>query len=189
MDVSPEVVDLGIRLSESLARNTATAIADKIRALNASGKKDEAIGGLEELVSSLIADKAEVARIAQAYQSELVAQRLSAGDVKYIAETVLPLIENLARATSEQGAAVLKQIDVLKPLLSVETANVLQLLGFNFRKTIGEPLTQLLEHAILSRVDRSEELKIEAAKREQLYIQVALDADAYERFREMFPKN
>lgn len=189
MDVSPEVVDLGVRLAESLARNTATAISDKVRGLKAAGKKDETIAGLEELVSDLIADKAEVTRIAQSYQQELVSQRLTPGDVKYIADTVIPLIENVAHASGAQGEALLKQIDAIKPVLSVETANVLQILGFNFRKAIGEPLTQLLEHAILSRVERSEELKIQSAKREQLYIELALDADAYERFRELFSRN
>lgn len=109
--------------------------------------------------------------------------------MKYIADTVIPLIEDVAHASGAQGEALLKQIDAIKPVLSVETANVLQILGFNFRKAIGEPLTQLLEHAILSRVERSEELKIQSAKREQLYIELALDADAYERFRELFSRN
>lgn len=189
MDVSPEVVDLGVRLAESLARNTATAITDKVRGLKAAGKKDETLAGLEELVSDLIADKAELTRIAQAYQQELVTQRLTPGDVRYIADTVIPLIENVARASGAKGAALLQQIEALKPVLSIETANVLQILGFNFRKAIGEPLTQLLQSAILSRVERSEELQIQSAKREQLYVELALDSDAYERFRELFPRN
>lgn len=189
MEVSSEVVDLGVRLAESLAKNTATAISDKVRSLKAAGKKDETIAGLEELVSGLIADKAELTRIAQAYQQELVSQRLAPGDVKYIADTVVPLIESLAETSGTQGAELSKQIEALKPLLSVETANVLQILGFNFRKAIGEPLTQLLEHAILSRVERSEELKIQSVRREQLYVQLALDPEAYERFRELFPSN
>lgn len=44
-----------------------------------------------------------------------------------------------------------KYLDVLEKLLSVETVTVLQLLGFNFRQAIGEPLTQLVRRLIASR--------------------------------------
>ncbi|MGO3148061.1 MAG: hypothetical protein ACTIJ6_10330 [Leucobacter sp.] len=183
MDLTPEVVSLGTSLAETLARNTATAINDRVRSLKAANKKDEAIAGLEELVSELISDKAEIARIAQAYQSELVAQRLSAGDIDYITKTVVPMVESLLEATG-QGSS---EIDQFKPLLSTETVNILQLLGFNFRRAIGEPLTDLVSNKILENVNRSEDLQIAVEKRQQLYLQLALDPEAYERFRELFP--
>jgi hypothetical protein len=183
MDVPQEVIDLGARLAASAATNTATMVTDKVRALLASGKKDDAIAGLEEIVSQLIADKNELTRIAQAYQSELVAQRLTAGDVQYITDTVFPLIEQLAAAMGDEASAVTGALTMAKPLLSAETVNVLQILGFNFRRGIGEPLTKLTERAILSKVDRSVELQIENSKREQLYLQLAMDPDAFARFR------
>ena len=52
-------------------------IADKVAALKARGKTVETINGLEDMINELIADKAEIARIAQIYQDELVAQRIS----------------------------------------------------------------------------------------------------------------
>ncbi|MDJ0336397.1 hypothetical protein QMG83_14300 [Salinibacterium sp. G-O1] len=51
-------------------------MTDRVRALRAAEKQKDAIAGLEEIISGLISDKAEVTRIAQAYQSELVSQRL-----------------------------------------------------------------------------------------------------------------
>jgi hypothetical protein len=187
MDVSPELFDLGIRLAESAARNSASAIASRVGAANAWAKKDEAIAALEQIVNELIADKQELTRIAQAYQSELVAQRLSSGDVHYIANTLVPLLENLVRASPQGGNQLAKSIEVLKPMLSVETANILQLLGFNFRKAIGEPLTQLTAHLIESRVDKSEQLQIATIERDQAFVKLALDPEAYARFRSMFP--
>lgn len=74
---------------------------------------------------------------------------------------------------------------MMKPLLSVETANVLQLLGFNFRRAIGEPLTTLCEKMILSRVDRSNELQLEAIRNQRALIELASDPEAYARFRSM----
>lgn len=184
MDLPQELIELGIRLTETATRNTASAIASRIGAANASGKKDEAVAALEDIVNELVADKQELTRIAQAYQAELVAQRLSSGDVRYIADTVLPLLEKVA-AANPNGQQLAQQLDTLKPILSAETANVLQLLGFNFRRAIGEPLTNLTASAIESRVNRSEEIQIETLKREQLYIQLAMDPEAHARFRAM----
>lgn len=182
MDVPPEIIDLGLRLAETAARNSAATIASRIRTASATGKKDEAIASLEEIVSELLADKQELTRIAQAYQSELVAQRLSSGDVQYIAGTLVPILEQMA-AASPDGQKLVDSLDAFKPVLSAETANILQLLGFNFRKAIGEPLTNLTANAIESRVNRSEAIQLETIKREQLLIQLALDPDAFDRFR------
>lgn len=74
MDLQPEVIDLGSRLLESAARDGAILIADKVRSLRASGKSEETIAGLEEMISELISDKSELTRIAQSYQAELVSQ-------------------------------------------------------------------------------------------------------------------
>lgn len=187
MDIPPEVVQLGASLAESVARNTAASIADKIRALRSAGKQDETIAGLEEIIQGLIADKNELTRIAQSYQSELVSQNLTAGDIKYIAGTVMPLLEQLADAAPQQdGEKVKATIEGLKPLLSVETVNVLQLLGFNFRRAIGEPLTRLCERMIISRIDQSEALRMEVLRRDQLFVQLALDPEASDRFKRFF---
>lgn len=187
VDVSLEVQELAATLAVVVARNSAQLITDKVRALRSGKKTDETIAGLEQIISELIDDKAELTRIAQVYQSELVAQRLTPGDVTYIADTVLPLLKKLAEAQGgTDGAAFKKMIEDVRPLLSADTANVLQLLGFNFRRAIGEPLTTLSESAILSRVNRSEELKLAELKREQLYLQVALDPDAHARLLALY---
>lgn len=189
MDVPPEVVELGARLTEVAARNTAALVTDKVRSVLASGKQADTITGLEQLVSELVADKNELMRIAQAYQSELVAQRLAPGDLQYIADTVMPMLEQVAQGMGDAKAREFEKIaDALRPFLSVETANILQLLGFNFRRAIGDPLTRLTEQAILSRTSTTEAERIESLKREQLYIQLALDPEAFDRFRSMFSK-
>jgi hypothetical protein len=42
-------------------------------------------------------------------------------------------------------------MEIIKPLLSVETLTVLQLLGFNFKQAIGEPLTELVAGLIAAK--------------------------------------
>lgn len=183
MDIDPQFIELGARLTEAAARNSASLVTDKVRGILASGRKDEAIAGLEQLVSELVSDKNEMTRIAQAYQSELVAQRLNSGDVKYIADTFVPLLEELARSTGgPQGEKFLTSLNAMKPLLSVEMVNVMQLLGFNFRRAIGEPLTELVSHLITSQAPQNSDLQVEGLKNQRIMAELAMDPEAFERF-------
>ncbi|QZQ53804.1 hypothetical protein KZI27_10525 [Curtobacterium sp. TC1] len=187
--VTPQVAQLATQLAASAARNTATAITDKIGALRASKDAAARADALEQIVSDLIADKNELTRIAQSYQHELVAQQLTPGDVRYIADTVVPLLVQLAEATENEaaGAAMKQQIETFAPLLSVETVNVLQLLGFNFRQGVGSPLTRRVGELIGGAVDAKEELQLEQLRHQRAAMELSVDPDAYARFREMFP--
>jgi hypothetical protein len=186
LDLSPDFQALAASLAGSALRNSASAVADRIRGLKATNDSQSVINELEELVNELISDKNDLTRIAQAYQAELVAQRLSAGDVQYITNAVVPLLETLASQGSDpQGTE--KVMGMIKPLLSIDTVNVLQLLGFNFRKAIGEPLTALVEHAILSKASTDANLELQRLQleRELAYIAVARDPEAHARLSSM----
>ena len=182
MDMSPEVLQAGVNLTESMARNSGAMIWNKIRAMRDSANHDESIAALEEIINDLLADKQELVSIAKSYQSELVSQQLTAGDVRYIVDTLFPLVKQLVEASSGEDSEKLEQLDALKPFLSVESVNVLQLLGFNFRRAIGDPLTALCESLIAARVNRSAEIQLENLKNQQALISLALDEAAFNRF-------
>ncbi|WIB65047.1 hypothetical protein [Curtobacterium sp. MCBD17_040] len=80
-----------------------------------------------------------------------------------------------------------QQIETFAPLLSVETVNVLQLLGFNFRQGVGSPLTRRVGELIGGAVDAKEELQLEQLRHQRAAMELSVDPDAYARFREMFP--
>lgn len=188
-DLTPQLANLGVQLAASAARNTASAIADKVSAMRATQSSNDQVASLEQIVSDLIADKNELTRIAQAYQHELIAQQLTPGDVRYITDTVVPLLEQLADGMGNQaeGAQFKKQIQTLKPLLSVETVNILQLLGFNFRQGIGAPLTQRLKVLIEGSGATGVDLQTETLRAQRAAMELAADPAAYARFREMYP--
>lgn len=149
--VDPQLQTLGAQLGEVVVRNTALAIADKIRALKARRQDHETIAELEGLVNDLVADKSELVRIANAYEAELVAQRLAKEDIEYISKNLVPLLSQLVASSTPQPDRAKAVQDVVQSLLSVETVTVLQLVGFNFRKAIGEPLTELVAGFIATR--------------------------------------
>lgn len=153
--MDPQLQGLAVQLADVTVRNTAAAIFDRIKLARTQKKNEETIVELEEIINDLMADKAELVRIAQAYEEELVAQRISSEDIEYISSNLVPPIRQMIESTggnSPEGAASRQAMDVIEPLLSTETVTVLQLLGFNFRKAIGEPLTELVGRFISSRM-------------------------------------
>lgn len=154
-----QLIDLGVRLSEALLKNTASAISTKIKAIKSKKEDKETINELEEIIQELISDKNELLQISQAYQQELMAQKITDKDIEYITKELIPKLQELVRATG--GNNVDEMVRILSPLISKETLTILQLLGFNFRKAIGEPLTMLLEKLILSRIPMDPNIQAE----------------------------
>ncbi len=153
--MDPQLQTLAVQLADTAIRNTAGSIADRIAAAKARKRDQETIAELEEIVYGLVSDKSELVQIAQAYEEELVAQRISADDIRYISTNFVPLVQKLIKSAADSdgqdGRVAQEMIDLIQPLLSVETVTVLQLIGFNFRKAIGEPLTELVSKLILSK--------------------------------------
>jgi len=146
--MDPELTQLSLQLANTAVRNSASAVAERINSARSRRRDQETIAELEEIVNELVADKAELVRIAQAYEEEFVAQRLSSENVEYIIGSVVPVLNRLV-AESGDETAVQKMMDLLQPVLSVETLTVLQLVGFNFKRAIGEPLTEVLHQRIM----------------------------------------
>lgn len=191
--MDPELQRLGAELAQVAVRNSAGAVADRIRAVKAKKRDRETVAELEEIVSGLLADKSELTRIAQAYEEELVAQRMSSSDIEYISTNFVPLLKQLIEKGAERSGSddgeVQEIIDLVQPIVSVETVTVLQLLGFNFRKGVGEPLTRLVGRLIESRTAgdpiASHEIQRLSLQREVAYLEVARDPEAYDRLTRM----
>lgn len=197
MDLDPQVVELGVRLAESAARNTATSIATRVTTARTAKHDREALVALEEIITDLSQDRNELLQIAQAYKEQLVAQMISDEDVEYITSQLVPKLKEFVAMTSaaqaDGDAAAQAMIDVLTPLLSVETLTILQLLGFNFKRAIGEPLTNLVAAAINAKANADAATTLEVQRlgieRELAYVSLAKDEAAYARLRSLYGSN
>src|SRR5690625_1443270 len=92
---NPELIKASVSLTKFLAQNSTQAIGDKIRASKAKSNNEETINNLEEIINNLIAEKNELISIAQTYDEQLIAQKISEEDIKYITNNILPLFEKL----------------------------------------------------------------------------------------------
>ncbi|EFH87639.1 hypothetical protein Krac_8983 [Ktedonobacter racemifer DSM 44963] len=192
--MAQQIADLGVRLGETAVRNTATAIADRIKTVKAKRDDKATINELQEIIYSLIDDKKEVLQIAQAYEQEFVAHKISQKDIEYITDSFIPVLKKLIEQTSNDGnsaeaANMEKALDALTPLLSVEMLTVLQLVGFNFKQAIGEPLTLLLQKFITSKVPLDPQSNLEHSKVVMAFnmelLKIAQDQDMSDRWMQL----
>lgn len=182
-DLTPELVNIGSSLAKVSATNGASIVAEKIRSIKTSNRSEATISGLEELVQDLVNEKAELVRIAQSYKQELTNKGLTAGDVQYISSEIIPLIESFIDDESEDAESQRKMIEKIEPVLSIQTINILQLLGFDFKKAVGEPLTRLCESLISKPTYKSDDLLLKELEHKNLQIQIAQNPEAFERFK------
>lgn len=167
------MAELASNLIEASARNTASYIANKIRTSKAKKNDKETINELEEIIQNLLNDKLEIQRIAQAYEQELLSQKITEEDIKYITDNLLPIFSKFIPNDK------MNDFEQIKSLLSVETLTIMQLLGFNYKKAIGEPLTLLLQKIIESKIPLDSTMNNKWAL---TLANIALDEEATKRY-------
>ena len=135
---------VGGSLSESAASlaalGTVTAVGAKIKAIQTKKDIEAVRNSYDEIINELLSEREEAVRIAQVYKSELDRYQISDNDIKHLHATVgkvLEILQDMSPATNVVG------FDQFKDLINVDTLKAMQLLGFNCKRAIGEPLTEL----------------------------------------------
>lgn len=162
--VSPEVgaavVNLGASLTTLALRGTATVVHGKIESLKNAKDVNAVRTAYNEIVSELLEERDEAVLIAQTYKQELERVAISDEDIEYLQQTVAKVIDiiNTFQTAALLGSdhekkakakAAIDAADSLKTLISKDVLKTMQLLGFNYKAAIGEPLTQICANAIL----------------------------------------
>jgi hypothetical protein len=179
--IHPDTTQLATQLANVAARNAASTVSSKIAAFRARKHDQDVVNDLIELVNNLVEDKNELTGIARAFEQELVAQRISEDDINYITTSLLPVVEQLAGFADDNASNTAQAIEAIKSLVTIETLTIMQLVGFNFRRAIGEPLTILVERLILSRVlapDQTVELQSLQLRQQAAYFEALKDPEA-----------
>ncbi|WP_182103164.1 hypothetical protein [Niallia taxi] len=192
MEMNPELIQLSTQLAKIIGTSSVQVVTDKIKVAKGKKNSDEIINTLEEIISQLISEKNELIQIAQAYDQTLIAQKMTDEEIEYITGSIVPLIDQMLGA-DENSEKLRQQMDVLKPLLSKETINIMQLLGFNFKRAIGEPLTELVRELINSKKPITPEdnydLLLVREQKELEYIKLAQNEEAFKNLKELYGRN
>lgn len=178
-----ELIALGARLTELAVKGTVTTVAKKIKTMKDVKEAEKLRNTYDEIINELLNEREESIRIAQAYKDELDKVVISDRDIEHLHNTVdrlLEMMKNSSVITSNE-----KQISALnqcKELINVDTLKTMQLLGFNYKEAIGEPLTMMLRNLLLSKVVEPDSLKPLERLITPEMVQILKDDQAYENF-------
>lgn len=181
-----ELLGLGVSLTELAVKGTATAISSKIKAIKDEKNIDNVRTTYDEIINELLSEREEAVRIAQAYKSELEKVVISDDDIQHLHNTVTRILELIKK--SQGNSDVNNQIQAyeqIKELISVDTLKTMQLLGFNYKAAIGEPLTIMLRNFILSKVANPDELSLFQKVVTPEMVEILKNETAYNNFRQI----
>lgn len=147
MEYEQQLVEAGIALAELAVKGTASAINKRIRAAKEIKDIERLRATYDSIVNEILQEREEAVRIAQAYKSELDKIEISDDDINHLHSTISSVLDLIG--TFSPGMPI-QEFDTFKDLVSVNTLKAMQLIGFNYKAAIGEPLTQLCANAILS---------------------------------------
>lgn len=132
--------DISASLTSLAVKGTVTTVSTKIKAIQNKKDIESVRNSYDEIVNELLSEREEAVRIAQIYKGELERYQISDEDIKHLHATVgrvLEIFQQLSPSTNVDG------FQQFKDLISIDTLKAMQLLGFNYKKAIGEPLTDL----------------------------------------------
>lgn len=157
-----ELIDLGIRLGELAFVNTSSFVTTKIKSFKNEKDIQKLKNNYEEIINQLLDEKQEAIRIAQAYREEVENTNISDDKIDYLHNTVAKALIVLDSYDDDKQMEV---TDIVK-LIDKDVLKTMQLLGFNYKEAIGQPLTVLCRDYINSKsISNSNQNKAKKARR------------------------
>jgi hypothetical protein len=133
-------------------KSTVSVTEAKIKAMQLEKDINTIKNKYDEIINELIAERAEAIRIAQVYKNEIEKYEISDTDIKHLHNTVSTVLDIIKEMSPETNIAVYQQ---LKDLISIDVLKAIQLLGFNYKAAIGEPLTKICSEAIINNFSKN----------------------------------
>ena len=141
------LVEMGVALTELAVKGTASTISKKIRAIKDVKDAEKLRSTYDSIINEVLQEREEAVRIAQAYKSELERIMISDDDIQHLHSTISRILDLFKQYSPD---APIESLEAFKDLISADTLKTMQLLGFNYKAAIGEPLTNLCANAISS---------------------------------------
>lgn len=187
------IIGLTTKAGEILINNSVSAINSKIETAKATKNDKKTIQELEEIINELIDDRRKLDSIINEYDEILSTQKISEKDIDYMTTHIVPILTDLFESdlvlNDDDSGDMSSYIELLKPLLSVETITILQLIGFNFKEALGIPLTKLTQSSITKNKDTEKleyELNIAANKRQEEFFKLLQTTEGREYYQKFF---
>lgn len=106
----------------------------------------------DEYILKLEKERDAALKIASDYQKEFDSLKISDDDITYLSSTINRIIELMKEFPGSGGNLPEDVVRVILSLINIDTLRSMQLLGFNYKEAIGEPLTKVtaefIEHKL-----------------------------------------
>jgi archaellum component FlaC len=142
-----QYVKLAIQYGEVLGRTSYDWVSTKIAQAKEKKKEEEKQIIYEEIINSLLQDKMELEMVAREYKDLYEKVTISDEDIEHLQNTVQRVVQLLSSSSPKVNENQ-QNIELLIQLVNKDTLKTMQLLGFNYKEAIGQPLTEVCATAI-----------------------------------------
>lgn len=146
------LAEMGINLTTLAIKGTVSAINTKVKAIKNEKDIERVKNCYDELINELLSEREEAIRIAQVYKNEIEKIEISDKDIEHLHSAVTSVLGIIREMSPNTPIDTIVQF---QQLINVDTLKAMQLLGFNYKAAIGEPLTQLCANAISSKLSKT----------------------------------
>lgn len=143
---------IGPKILEILKENTIDVIALKRKKASEKNDRNMIIEDYKEIINILKSQNTDLLYMTSIYKDKYEKNYLNSSDIKNIKSSINSILQLLNKniilipAYNEQR----ENIKLLNDLLNEQNLTTLQSIGFNYKKAIGEPLTELFNSKIKS---------------------------------------
>ncbi|MBU7568890.1 hypothetical protein KGP39_09125 [Weissella hellenica] len=144
---------LNTAFAKAITEVTVEKVTNKITQIKSNHDLKKQVTDYEQLVNDLLDNKNKLELTARNYKERLEQVTISDSDIESLhntVSTVIKLIKPLSQSENQEGE---QSMDVVLDLLNSDTLKTLQLLGYNYKKAIGEPLTQITADFLKTKLD------------------------------------
>lgn len=158
-----QAIQLAIKFAEIMSRSSASVIQDRREI--ARNKKDvtEQAQMYDSIVNDLLNDKLELEFIAREYKELYEKVSISDEDIEHLQRTIERALSAIQKFSGQDEKTA--DYEMFINLVSKDTLKTMQLLGFNYKEAIGQPLTEACANAITRSLGGNNQTKQPTKKR------------------------
>lgn len=144
---------LNTAFTKAVTEVTVENVTNKITQIKLNHDLKKQVRDYDQLVNDLLDNKNRLELTARNYKELLERVTISDSDIESLHSTVSTVIKLIKPLAKFENQAEGNSIDVVLDLLNSDTLKTLQLLGYNYKKAIGEPLTQITADFLKNKLD------------------------------------
>lgn len=144
---------LNTAFTKAVTEVTVENVTNKITQIKLNHDLKKQVRDYDQLVNDLLDNKNRLELTARNYKELLERVTISDSDIESLHNTVSTVIKLIKPLAKFENQAEGNSIDVVLDLLNSDTLKTLQLLGYNYKKAIGEPLTQITADFLKNKLD------------------------------------